>query len=292
MSDVQDRLIRGEIAIPEPRANRLARPVEPTELIEAKQRLGLSDAVALPGSLFEWVQKGLHDTTRYILSVAQAEELIETVNASAYLLVQTHKKIKGLSGAAAENAKAHWTKMAYRQQEIVKAINQSASITSHLKGRAARDQMAAALRQPTAEKEMGIAIETSLIIAGTVVAVIAAVGFFVAVGWVITSAIKQFAEVKMYNEDIDATLATGTAVGKVAERASKADPIIGGLSEFFDVFNWKAVLAVVGVGAAGLLAYYFLKTRITQPSYPALPARAVGRFPKVDEEFPEDLIND
>jgi hypothetical protein len=295
--------MRGEIALPPEQANRLALREEPTQLTEAKIRLGLSDYVALPGSLFDWIKTGLSDATNYILTVTQADELIGTVNASAKILVDTHAKIKTLSGKAAENAKSHWAKYAYRQQQIVKAINDSVNITGKISDRVGRDIRGALATAPINDKGMGIAIETSLIIAATVVAAVGVIGFLVVVGWVITSAVKQWNELKMYQEDVDLTIATGEATGKVAERSRKADPIIGGLDEFFEVFNWKAILAVAGVGAAGLLLYYYLKTRVTtrpEPAY-ALPAGrpvrqlpAGGRrpYPTVSEEFPEELLSD
>ena len=300
---VYDRLMRGEIELPPEQADRLALREEPTQLAEAKVRLGLSDYVALPGSLFDWIQAGLSDATNYILTVTQADELIGTVNASAQILLDTHAQIKKLSGKAAENAKSHWTKYAYRQQKIVDAINESANITGKISQRAGRDIRNALAPLSTEDKGMGIAIETSIIIGATVVAAIGVIGFLVVVGWVITSAVKQWNELKMYQEDIDLTVATGKPTGKVAERARKADPIIGGLDEFFDVFNWKAILAVAGVGAAGLLLYYYLKTRVTTRPEPAyalrpgrtprqLPARTRQPYPKVTEEFPEELLSD
>jgi hypothetical protein len=284
--------MRGEIGIPEARADRLARYAESTQFTEDKIRLGLSDYISLPGgSLFDWIKEGLSDTTNYILNVTQVDELVATINASAQILVNTHKKIQQLSGQAAENAKSHWAKYAYRQQQLVKALKESVNITGKISGRAGREIRDTLVTEAATDKGMGIALETSLLIAGTVVAAIAVIGFLVVIGWVITSIAKQFAELKMYQEDVDLTLATGTASGKVAERARKADPIIGGLSEFFGVFNWKAVLAVAGVGAGGLLLYYYLKTRITtpQPAYARLPHRT---YPKVNEEFPEELMSD
>lgn len=287
---VYDRLMRGELEVPELRANRIAREEEPTAFTQFKERTGLTDYVTLPGgSLFDWLKAGLSDTTKYILTVTQAEELFGTVNASAKILVDMHGRIKQLGGPAAENAKAHWTKYAYRQQQIVNAIQQGVQATQKLSSRMGRDVRSALDPNPAVStRGLGIALETSIIIGVTVIGIVAAIGFFVAIGWVISAIAKQIVELKMYQEDIDLTLATGKPTGKVAERARKADPIIGGLDEFFNIFNWKAALAVAGVGAAGLLLYYYLKSRVIRTS----PYGERRRFPKVHEEFPEEILYD
>lgn len=284
---VYDRLMRGELELPQERANRLALANEPEDFTLLKQRVGLTDYIALPGgSIFAWVKEGLSSTTKYIMDVAQAKELIGAVNAAAQMLVDAHIKIKQLSGPAAKNAKSHWTKYAYRQQQIVNAINQSVKVTEKVSGRMGRQVRDTLATEVTSDRGLGIALETGIIIGVTVIGAIAAIGFFVAVGWVITSIAKQIVDLKMYQEDIDLTIATGKASGKVAERARKADPIIGGLDEFFNIFNWKAALAVVGVGGAALLAYYYLKTKVTTPG------SSYRQFPQVHEEFPEELLSD
>ena len=259
-----------------------------SETAAIKDRLGISNYISLGGvtSLFAAVQGGAITATRhYLLGKKQADELINTMNSAAGTLLTTHAQIEALAGSAKTNAKTHWTKLAYRHQQIVKAINESAEKTNKLfKGRVSVDQA-----QRLAAPELG----NPYLIAGVVVGVLAIWGVLVMVGAVITSAIKHYAEVNMYEKDIQATLDTGTATGMVATRASKSDPILGGLSEFFGTINWKAILAVGVLGACGLLGYYYLKTRLTGAAREAsLGGSGSYKIPKVKGDFPPNLVFD
>ena len=284
--------------------DRYVRGTEAADLQTLKDRLGLGNYISLGGatSLFDWAKSGLSSATNYLLGKTQTQELFDTVNLTGQTLLVLHPKIQTLRGPARENAKSHWTKFAYRQQQIVAAVNKSAFKTQSLfgGGRVAREDITRLTSQG-----LGIALETGLLIAGTVIAAIAVIGALAALGIVITSAIKHYAEVKMYEKDINATLSTGKAVGLVAERARKADPLIGGLSEFFGVFNWKLVGTVAGVGILGLLGYVLMRKYVLAPSpaygNPAIQRALAGKtrlrplktkIPKVKGPFPEALLFD
>ena len=260
-----------------------------TEVEAIKDRLGISNYISLGGvtSLFTSVQSGVIAATgHYLLGKTQAGELINTMNSAASTLLTTHAQIEGLAGSAKTNAKTHWTKLAYRHQQIVKAINASAEKTNKLfKGRVSASQA-----QRLASPELG----NPYLVAGVVVGVLAIWGVLAMVGAVIASAVKHYAEVNMYEKDIQATLETGMATGMVATRASKSDPILGGLSEFFGVINWKAILAVGVVGATGLLGYYYLKTKLTGAALKASLGDGGGRtkISKIKGDFPPNLVFD
>ena len=305
MTDTTTRDVREDVFLPvREDVDRVMRTGESTDIQTLKDRMGIGSYVSLGGatSLFDWAKSGLSSATNYLLGKTQAQELFDTVNLSGQTLLMLHPKIQGLSGEASLNAKSHWTKLAYRQQQIVAAVNKSALKTQSLfgGGRVSRSDIA-----KLTDRGLGIALETGLLIAGTVVAAIAVIGVFVAIGVVITSAIKHYAEVKMYEKDINATLSTGKAVGLVAERARKADPIIGGLSEFFGMLNWKLVGTVAGVGVLGLLGYVLLRRYVLPPARsfgnPTLRRALAGKsqlkplktkIPKVKGPFPEALIYD
>lgn len=286
--------------------DRYVRSVEPATTQDLKQRLGLSSYITLGGatSLFDWAKSGLSSGTSYLLGKTQAQELLDTVNLSGQSLLSIHAKIQQLQGPARDNARSHWTQLAYRQQKIVEAVNTSASKTLSMFG---NDRVSRSDIAKLTERGMGVAVGTALLIAGSVIAAIAVIGLFVAIGVVITSAIKHYAEVKMYERDIDATISTGTATGMVASRARKADPIIGSLSEFFGVFNWKAIGAVAAVGVLGLTGYVLLRRYVLPPAraYGNPPARhalvdfggtkkpkQIRKIPKVKGPFPAHLLSD